>query len=90
MDSYDRIIRVSPKVTGGIYWDQFLKEPWKNAGGEMPVPYYQAYGQMMDRYSDDQENERDLERIKEMYPEIAKEIARYVEAVSYTHLRGWC
>ena len=25
MDSYDRIIRVSPKVTGGIYWDQFLK-----------------------------------------------------------------
>lgn len=81
MDSYDRIIRVSPKMSNQIYWDQFLKEPWRTAGGEMPIPYYQAYGQMMEGYFDDQEDERDFERIKEMYPEIGKEIAGYVEEV---------
>lgn len=79
MDSYDRIIRVSPKITGGIYWDQFLKESWSNTGKDMPAPYYQVYGQSPDYYMEDQENERDMERIKELYPDIAREIARHVE-----------
>lgn len=84
MDSSDRIIRVSPKTMGGIYWDlrgaeQLTKEPWQNSGKETPVPYYQAYGQISDYYMEDQENERDMERIKEMYPDVAKKIARQVE-----------
>ncbi|MCI7812098.1 MAG: hypothetical protein SO016_02635 [Lachnospiraceae bacterium] len=84
MDSYDRIIRVSPKMSGGIYWDPrgadpFMREPWRNSARDIPMPYYQAYGQMPDYYMEDQENERDMERMKEMYPDIAKEIAKHVE-----------
>lgn len=72
MDSYDRIIRVSPKITGGAYMDQLLREPQKIFGNDMPIPYYQAYGQSADYYMEDLEDERDMERIKEMYPEVAK------------------
>lgn len=84
MNSYDRIIRVSPKMTGGMYWDQrrtdqFMRDPWQDDVRTMPIPYYQAYGQMSDYYMEDQENERDMERIKEMYPDVAKNIAQHVE-----------
>ena len=83
MDSFERIIRVSPKGKNKILWDSRGTNQWIKASSnpetDMPLPYYQTYGQIPEYYMEDQENERDMERLKEMYPQIAKKIAGYVE-----------
>ncbi len=85
MDSFERIIRVSPKRKRGLFWDVSDVKQWigpsADLAANMPLPYYQTYGTAADYdyYTEDEENERDMERLKEMYPQIAKQIAAYVE-----------